>query len=76
MYPKQDDKPSNTDPGEMEDIFVPYEGYENEDGPLTVPEVDETKDYDLYMEPEVMLPIDGDNWQAERVVGVRRNNEG
>ena len=49
MYPKHDDEPSNAYSGDMEDIFMPYEGYEDGDGPLTVPEVDETNDYDLYM---------------------------
>ena len=50
MYPEHNDKTSNADSGEMEDIYVPYEGYEDGDGTSTVPEVDEIKDYDLYME--------------------------
>ena len=33
-----------------------YEGYEDGDGPSTVPEVDDIKDYDLYRESEFVLP--------------------
>ena len=33
MYPAHDDEPSRTDSGEMEYIYVPYEGYEDVDGP-------------------------------------------
>ena len=75
MYPEHDDKPPNEDSGDMEDIYVPYGGYEDGDGPSTVPEVDNIKDYDFYMESEVMLPIDGDRQQSARVVGFIRNNE-
>ena len=76
MYPEHDDEPYNADSGEVEDIYVPYEGYEDIDGPLTVPEVDDINYYDLYMESEVVLPRDGDHRQAARVLGVSRENEG
>ena len=76
MYPEHDDKPPNEDSGDMEDIYVPYGGYEDGDGPSTVPEVEDTKDYDLYMEAKVMVSRGGDNQQAARVVGVSRDNEG
>ena len=76
MYPEHNDEPYNADSGQVEDIYVPYEEYEDGDGPSTVPEVDDIKYYDLYMEAEAMLPRDGDHRQAARVVGVTRENEG
>ena len=53
-----------------------YEGYEDGDGTSTVPEVDDIKDFDIFMETEDMLPRDGDHHQATRVVGIIRNNDG
>ena len=43
---------------------------------MTVPEVDDIKDYDIQMESEVIQPRDVDIWQAAKVVGVTSNNEG
>ena len=51
----------------MENVYVPYEGYDDVHGPLTVPEVYDIKGYDLYMEAEVILPRDIDHQQAARV---------
>ena len=50
MYPKHNDEPSNADSGDMEDIYVPYEVYEDGYGPSKVSEVDDIKYYDIYME--------------------------
>ena len=33
---------------------MPYEGYSDGDGPSMVPDIGDIKDYDLYMEAEVM----------------------
>ena len=40
MHPEYNDEPSNADSVEMEDIYVPYEGYKDEDWISKVPEVD------------------------------------
>ena len=53
-----------------------YEGYEDGDGPLKVPEVDDINDYDLYIEAGVMLPRGGYHQQTVRVVGVKRKMRG
>ena len=45
----------------MEDIYVPYEGYEYGYGTLVLPEVDDIKDHDIYMEVEVIIQRDGDH---------------
>ena len=50
VYPEHDDEPSKADSGEMENIYVPYEGCEYGNGDLTVPEAIYIKYYDLYME--------------------------
>ena len=73
-YPEHDDKPSTVDSGDTEDIYIPYEGYDDGYGPLTVPEANDIKYYDIYMESERMLPRDGDYRQAARFVGVSRIN--
>ena len=75
MYPEHNNEPSNADSREVEDIYVPYEGYEYGDGPSTVQEVDVIKEYDLYMESVVKPSKDGDNQQAARVLGFSSNNE-
>ena len=49
MDPNHIDEPSNVDSGETENIYVLYEGYDDIHGPLMVPEVDDIKNYDLYM---------------------------
>ena len=59
IYPEQNYEPSNANSGELEDIYVPYEGYEDGYSPLMVPYVDDIKDYDIYMESEVVLIRDG-----------------
>ena len=41
-----------------------------------VPEVYDIKDYDLYIEAEVILPRDIDHQQAARVLGVSSKIEG
>ena len=53
-----------------------YEGYEDGDGTSMVPEVYDIKDFDIYMQAEVMLPRDSDRQQDATFVGVIRNNEG
>ena len=50
MYHKHYDKPSKADSREMEDISVTYEGYEEGYVPSTVPEANDIKDYNIYME--------------------------
>ena len=50
IYPEHDDEPYNADSGDVEDIYVPYKGYKDWDGPSTVPEVDDIMDYDIYIE--------------------------
>ena len=37
VYPEHDDEPSNTDSREMENIYMPYEGYDDGYGTSTVP---------------------------------------
>ena len=41
-----------------------------------VPEVYDIKDYDLYIEAEVILPRDIDHQQAATLLGVSSKNEG
>ena len=44
--------------------------------PLTVPEADDIKYYNLYMKSVVVIPRDGDHRHVARAVGVSRNNDG
>ena len=47
MYPEHNDEPFSADSGQVEDIYVPYEVYEDGDETSAVPEVDDIKYYNL-----------------------------